>query len=67
MVKALALGADAVLICRPFAVAWFGGGAEGVRSYVELLKTELSEAMYMVGARKIADLNPEMLRIGKGK
>lgn len=66
MVKALAIGADAVLICRPFAVAWFGGGAEGVKTYIELLKKEFSEAMYMVGARKTSDLNPEMLRF-KGK
>ena len=65
MVKALAIGADAVLICRPFAVAWFGGGAEGVKSYIELLKTEFSEAMYMVGARKVADLNPDMVRFRK--
>ena len=63
MVKALALGADAVLICRPFAVAWFGGGAEGVKIYIEQLKREFSEAMYMVGARKTSDLNPEMLRL----
>ena len=63
MVKALAVGADAVLICRPFAVAWFGGGAEGVKTYIELLKNEFSEAMYMVGARKTSDLNPEMLRM----
>ncbi len=62
MVKALALGADAVLICRPYAVAWFGGGAEGVKTYIELLKNEFSEAMYMVGARSPLDLNPEMLR-----
>ena len=62
MVKALAIGADAVLICRPFAVAWFGGGAEGVKTYIEMLRTEFTEAMYMVGARKTADLNPEMVR-----
>ena len=62
MVKALAIGADAVLICRPFAVAWFGGGAEGVKTYIEQMKQEFSEAMYMVGARKTSDLNPEMLR-----
>ena len=61
MVKALAIGADAVLICRPFAVAWFGGGAEGVRVYVEKLRTEFIEAMYMVGARRLSDLNPEMV------
>ena len=64
IVKAIAIGADAVLICRPFAVAWFGGGAEGVSSYIEMLKTEFSEAMYMVGARNVADLNPEMIRFG---
>lgn len=62
MVKALCLGADAVMICRPFAVAWFGGGAEGVKTYINTLKAEMSGAMYMVGARSIADLNPEMLR-----
>ena len=62
MVKALAIGADAVLICRPYAVAWFGGGAEGVKAYIEMLKTECREAMYMTGARKIADLNPDMVR-----
>ena len=62
MVKALALGADAVLICRPFAVAWFGGGAEGIKCYIEMLKREFSEAMFMVGARKVTDLVPEMLR-----
>ena len=66
MGKALAIGADAVLICRPFAVAWFGGGAEGVKLYIEKLKQEFSEAMYMVGARKTADLNPEMLHFKNG-
>ena len=63
MVKALALGADAVLICRPFAVAWFGGGVEGIKTYIEKLRREFTEAMYMVGARKISDLNPDMIRM----
>ncbi len=61
--KALAIGADAVLICRPFATMWFGGGAEGVKFYMEMLQRELKEAMYMIGARKSADLNPEMVRM----
>ena len=65
MVKALALGADAVLICRPFAVSWFGGGVEGVKVYIEKLQREFMEAMYMVGARKLSDLTPEMVRIPK--
>ena len=60
--KALALGADAVMICRPFAVAWFGGDAEGIRTYVEKLREEFTGAMYMVGARKLSDLCPDMVR-----
>ena len=62
MLKALALGADAVLICRPFAVSWFGGGSEGVQVYIEKLRQEFSEAMYMCGARKLSDICGEMLR-----
>ena len=51
--KALALGADAALICRPFATTWFGGGSEGVGVYI---------AMYMCGARSLADIRPDMIR-----
>ena len=32
--KALALGADGVLICRPFVVSVYGGGREGVETYI---------------------------------
>ncbi|MBR0160645.1 MAG: alpha-hydroxy-acid oxidizing protein [Oscillospiraceae bacterium] len=63
LVKALALGADAVLICRPFAVAWFGGGVDGVKAYIEKIREEFSDAMYMVGARRLSDLCPEMIRL----
>ena len=62
MVKALCLGADAVMICRPFAVAWFGDGANGVKTYIEMLRSEFSGAMYMVGARKLSDLKSDMVR-----
>ena len=62
ILKALALGADAALICRPIAVAWFGGGADGVEVYIEQLRGELREAMYMCGARSLKDIGPEMIR-----
>ena len=65
MFKALALGADAALICRPFATAWFGGGSAAVEVYIDKLQAELAEAMYMCGARKLADISPEMLRVVK--
>ncbi len=35
--KALALGADGVLICRPFVTAVYGGGEEGVKCYIDKL------------------------------
>ena len=59
--KALALGADGVLIGRPFVNMVYGGGAEGVKAYVDKLKAELSDTMAMCGAHSIADINRSML------
>ncbi len=63
MVKALALGADAVMILRPYVPMWFGGGTEGMVAFVEQLREEFESAMYLVGARSLADLNPDMVRL----
>ena len=62
ILKALAMGADAVMICRPFAIGWFGGDADGVKLVAEKLHVGLKEAMYMCGARSLADINAEMVR-----
>ncbi|MBQ8264256.1 MAG: alpha-hydroxy-acid oxidizing protein [Oscillospiraceae bacterium] len=59
--KALALGADGVLIARPFVTAVYGGGAEGVKLYVEKLKGELADTMSMCGARSIAEISRDMV------
>ena len=59
--KALALGADAVLIGRPFVNMVYGGGAEGVKVYVEKLKAELADTMAMCGAHSLADINRSMI------
>ena len=59
--KALALGADAVLIGRPFVTMVYGGGAEGVQVYVDKLKAELSDTMAMCGAHSLADINRSMI------
>jgi 4-hydroxymandelate oxidase len=61
--KALALGADAVLIGRPCAVAAFGGGEEGVALYLETIGQELLHTMLMCGASSLADITPDMIRI----
>jgi len=55
VLKALALGADGVLIGRPFAVAAYGGGAEGVRQYAEMIGQELKEAMIMTGCHTLKE------------
>ena len=59
--KMLALGADAVLIGRPFAPYVFGGGAEGVKIYVEKLQAELKSTMLLTGAATLADISEEMV------
>ena len=59
--KALALGADAVLIGRPFVNMVYGGGAEGVQVYVDKLKAELADTMAMCGAHSLSDVKRSMI------
>lgn len=61
--KMLALGADAVLIGRPYVIAAYGGGAEGVRLYTEKLKAELKDAMTMTNCATLADITRDKIRI----
>lgn len=60
--KALALGADGVLICRPFVPAAFGGDEEGIKTYIQKLGNELEDAMTMCGASTLAEITREMVR-----
>ncbi len=59
--KALALGADGVVIARPFVTAVYGGGAEGVQCYVEKLGAELADTMAMCGASTLNEISREMV------
>ncbi|MCR5345258.1 MAG: alpha-hydroxy-acid oxidizing protein [Lachnospiraceae bacterium] len=59
--KALALGADAVIIARPFVNMVYGAEDEGVKVYVNKLTGELSDTMLMCGASKLSDINRDML------
>lgn len=59
--KAIAMGADAVLIGRPYANAVYGGGQEGVKLYTEKLISELHSTMVMCGANKISDIDKSMI------
>jgi isopentenyl diphosphate isomerase/L-lactate dehydrogenase-like FMN-dependent dehydrogenase len=59
--KALALGADAVIICRPFVPMVYGGGEEGVKLYIEKIGAELADTMAMCGAKTLSDITPDMV------
>lgn len=60
--KALAMGADGVLICRPFVTAVYGGDKEGVKTYIDKLGAELKDTMAMCGAFSISDITRDMIR-----
>lgn len=60
--KALALGADGVLIARPFVTAVYGGAAEGVAELVERLGAELKDTMAMCGAHSLDEITADMIR-----
>lgn len=61
--KALAMGADAVLIARPFVCAVYGDEEKGVETYLEKLSSELEETMMMCGARCLQDIHRDMIKI----
>ena len=60
--KALALGADGVIIARPFVTAIYGGGKEGAAAYIETLGSELKDTMQMCGAHTLKDITRDMVR-----
>ena len=59
--KALAMGADAVIICRPFVPMVYGGAEEGVQLYINKIGAELEDAMAMCGAKDLASITREMV------
>ena len=61
--KALAIGADAVLMARPFVNAIYQGGEQDAREMVARLESELKDAMSMCGAKEINDIDKSMVRI----
>ena len=57
VLKALGLGARAVLIGRPYLWGLATGGEAGVRDVVELLRAELALAVALAGLRRLADID----------
>ena len=55
--RALALGADGVLIGRPILTAIYGAGEEGYRVYMDKIVGELKSTMTMCGAATLKDID----------
>lgn len=62
VLKALALGAKAVLVGRPVLWGLSLGGADGVFTVLEMLRGELELAMALAGCPRLADLTPGLLQ-----
>ena len=63
ILKMLALGADAVLLGRPFSIAAMGGEKEGVCTFANVLRNELVQAMLLTGCASVKDAGLHMLSL----
>ncbi len=63
ILKMIALGADAVMIGRPFSVATVGGLEDGASKYIRQLTGELKSAMVLTGCAAVGDADGELLEI----
>src|SRR5256714_3253821 len=61
VLKAVALGARAVLIGRPLLWGLCVGGEQGATSVLEILRRELDEAMLLCGCTKLGDIDRSLL------
>ncbi len=65
VLKALALGAEAVLVGRPVAIAAIGGGSEGVRLLYQQLQDDLKRAMLLTGCADLSSVGPRVIRTAR--
>jgi lactate 2-monooxygenase len=63
--KALALGADAVLLARPYVYGLALAGQDGVRHVLRCLLTELDLTLGLAGYADVAELTPDALVYGR--
>jgi 4-hydroxymandelate oxidase len=62
VLKAIALGARAVLVGRPILWGLTVAGKQGATDVLEILRRELDEAMLLCGCTRIEDINASLLR-----
>ncbi|MGO8796349.1 MAG: alpha-hydroxy acid oxidase [Candidatus Sulfotelmatobacter sp.] len=65
IVKALCLGANAVLCGRAYAYGLAAGGEAGVDRAIEILKTDLERTLHLLGCASVADLDRSYVNVPK--
>ncbi len=65
VIKAMSLGAAAVLIGRPWLFALGADGQRGVESLLELFRTDLTRDLQMMGVTRPGELGPSSVRVPK--
>ena len=63
VLKALALGADFVLVGRPFMFAAAVAGEAGVGRAIDLLAAEIDRDMALLGIANLSEMTPELLAL----
>ncbi|MAC90782.1 alpha-hydroxy acid oxidase [Maricaulis sp.] len=63
IIKALALGATAVAVGRPYLFGLGAGGQAGVERALDILVSALERDMALVGATRLSDLTPDFVRM----
>jgi len=66
VVKALALGADAVMIGRPYLWGMAAAGDRGVHNVLEVLRQGIDSALYGLGHASINELGPDDIVVPDG-
>ena len=62
VLKAMALGADGVMIGRPTLYGLAAGGQQGVAHALQILRSEMERVMMLLGCRSLTDLGRHLIR-----
>lgn len=61
VIKAIALGANSVLIGRPWVYAMAAQGEAGINSLLSLFQQEITSTMGLMGVNSIKDINIDLI------
>ena len=64
VIKALALGADAVMVGRATLYGLIAGGQAGAQRAIQLLNGEIERVLGQIGCNRLTDLGPDFLSTG---